>query len=485
MNNPYGWRLENSYAGLPEHFFTRINPTPVKEPQLLLFNADLAKSLGIDLPSDDKEMLAQIFSGNSLPEDVNPIAQAYAGHQFGHFSILGDGRAHLIGEQITPDHRRFDIQLKGSGPTPYSRRGDGRAALAPMLREYLISEAMHALKIPTTRSLALVSTGETVFRSSLLDGAILTRVASSHLRVGTFEYAKATQGLEGLKQLADYAIGRHYPELTDQENPYLGLLNAVIEKQAKLVAAWMHIGFIHGVMNTDNMTISGETIDYGPCAFMDIFSMGAVFSSIDSHGRYKYGSQAHAAQWNLARLADSLLPLINKDTGKAVKLAELAIEGYSDIFNHRWIAGMRCKLGLLGEEVDDFSLAQNLLDWMQNSKADYTRTFRDLTQENIPKNEVYNSPEFQKWLMLWKARRTRNPKSLKTSFCLMSDSNPVIIPNNYYVEEVLAAGEEGDLKPFLVLLEALKNPFKETLSNQAYRDPTIKPDPNYKTFCGT
>jgi len=485
MNHSHGWRLENSYSGLSESFFTRINPTPVSEPKLLLFNADLAKSLGIDLPIDDKKMLAQLFSGNTLPEDVNPIAQAYAGHQFGHFSILGDGRAHLIGEQITPDDKRFDIQLKGSGPTPYSRSGDGRAALAPMLREYLISEAMYALNIATTRSLALVSTGESVIRSKLLDGAILTRVASSHLRVGTFEYANAIQGLDGLKQLADYAITRHYPELADQENPYLGLLNAVIERQAKLVAAWMHIGFIHGVMNTDNMTISGETIDYGPCAFMDIFSMGAVFSSIDSRGRYKYGSQAHAAQWNLARLADSLLPLLHKDTEKAVKLAEVAIEGYSAIFNHAWITGMRCKLGLFGEEVDDFSLAQNLLDWMQNSKADYTRTFRDLTQENLPENEAYNSPEFQKWYMLWKARLTRNSKPLKASFCLMGDSNPAIIPNNYYVEEALAAGEEGDLKPFLVLLKALKNPFEETLSNETYRNPVMQTNPNYQTFCGT
>ena len=474
MNHSFGWRLENSYAGLPEHFFTCIKPTPVSEPKLLLFNDNLAKSLGIDLPTNDKEMLAHLFSGNKLPENVNPIAQAYAGHQFGHFSMLGDGRAHLIGEQITPDEKRFDIQLKGSGPTPYSRGGDGRAALAPMLREYLISEAMYALNIATTRSLALVATGESVMRSSILEGAILTRVASSHLRVGTFEFAKATQGLEGLRQLADYAIARHYPEITDQENPYLGFLNKVIERQAKLVAAWMHIGFIHGVMNTDNMTISGETIDYGPCAFIDIFSMGTVFSSIDSHGRYKYGSQAHAAQWNLARLADSLLPLLNKDLQKAVKLAEEAIKGYSSIFNDAWIKGMRCKLGLFGDEADDFSLAQSLLDWMQMSKADYTRTFRDLTQENIVDNEFYNSPEFQKWYMLWKARITRNSKSLKDSLYLMRNSNPAIIPNNYYVEEVLAEGVGGNLKPFLALLEALKNPFEETLSNEAYRNPTIQ-----------
>ncbi len=485
MNYSYNWRLENSYAHLPEHFFTRINPTPVSKPRLILFNADLAKLLGINLPIDDKDILAQLFSGNKLPDDAKPIAQAYAGHQFGHFSILGDGRAHLIGEQVTPDDRRFDIQLKGSGPTPYSRGGDGRAALAPMLREYLISEAMHALNIASTRSLAVVSTGESVMRASVLDGAILTRVASSHLRVGTFEYAKATQGLEELKQLADYAIARHYPELSNHENPYLDFLNAVIERQAKLVAAWMHVGFIHGVMNTDNMTISGETIDYGPCAFMDIFSMGAVFSSIDSRGRYKYGSQAHAAQWNLARLADSLLPLLDKDTDKALKLAEEAIGGYSMIFNDAWIEGMRCKLGLFGEEADDVSLVQSLLDWMQNSKADYTSTFHDLTQENIPENKIYNSMEFKKWHTSWKRRLTRNPKPLKASFCLMRNSNPVIIPNNYYVEEVLTQAENGNLKPFLSLLEALKNPFEETSSNEAYRNRAIRPNPNYQTFCGT
>ena len=485
INHSYGLRLENSYTDLPEHFFTRIYPKPVSGPQLLLFNTDLAKSLGIDLPTDDKEMLAHFFSGNTVPDDVSPIAQAYAGHQFGHFSILGDGRAHLIGEQITPDKKRFDIQLKGSGPTPYSRNGDGRAALAPMLREYLISEAMHALNIATTRSLALVLTGESVIRSSVLDGAILTRVASSHLRVGTFEYANATNGIEGLRSLADYAIARHYPELAHQENPYFSFLKAVIERQAKLVAAWMHIGFIHGVMNTDNMSISGETIDYGPCAFMDTFSMGAVFSSIDSHGRYNYGSQAHAAQWNLARLADSLLPLLHKNMDKAVKLAEVAIESYSTTFNYAWIKGMRCKLGLFGEEVDDLPLAQNLLDWMEASKVDYTRTFRDLAQENKLENKPYNSPVFQKWYMQWRERLTRNPKPLKASFCLMRDSNPAIIPSNYYVEEVLIAGEKGDLKPFLALLEALKNPFKETVSNQAYRNPNIQPDPNYKTFCGT
>ena len=354
-----------------------------------------------------------------------------------------------------------------------------------MLREYLISEAMHALNISTTRSLAVVSTGESIMRTALLDGAILTRVASSHIRVGTLEYANRMMGRDGLKQLADYAIARHYPELTDQENPYLGLLNAVIERQAKLVASWMHVGFIHGVMNTDNMTISGETIDYGPCAFMDIFSMDTVFSSIDTQGRYKYGSQAHAAQWNLARLADSLLPLLDDDAKSAITLAEEAIASFGDIFNQAWISGMRRKLGLLDEEAGDFSLAQDLLEWMQSARADYTRTFRDLSQETLPDNTSYQLPLFQQWQTLWHERRKRDKGPLDASIDLMGKSNPAIIPNNYHVESVLSSAEDGDLTPFLALLEALQHPFEETSSNARYRNPALLPDPHYQTFCGT
>ena len=485
MNHSQDWQLENSYSNLPKQFFTKINPTPVSAPKLLLFNTELAKSLGINLVFDDKEMLAKFFSGNMLPKNTNPIAQAYAGHQFGHFSMLGDGRAHLIGEKVSLTGKRFDIQLKGSGQTPYSRGGDGRAALSPMLREYLISEAMNALNIPTTRSLAVVLTGESIMRSSLLDGAILTRVASSHLRIGTFEYANKMLGHNELKQLADYAIERHYPELADHKNPYLSFLNAVIERQAKLIASWMHIGFIHGVMNTDNMSISGETIDYGPCAFMDIFSMETVFSSIDYQGRYKFGSQAHVAHWNLGRLADSLLPLLHKNIDNAIKLAEASIKKYSKIFNHAWISGMRCKLGIYGEEDEDFSLVQKLLEWMQISKIDYTRTFCDLSQATLPQKKIYKSKIFQEWYLIWQARLTRNSKSLKSSLRLMQDSNPVIIPSNYHVEKALAASEKGDLKTFLTLLEVLKDPFKATTLNKPYRDSTIKPNPNYQTFCGT
>lgn len=480
-----GWNLECTYKGLPEHFFTHISPTPVKAPRVVIINHALAQSLGLDLRLSSDEDLAQIFSGNILPTRVSPIAQAYAGHQFGHFTMLGDGRAHVLGEQITPDGKRFDIQLKGSGKTPYSRMGDGRAALAPMLREYLISEAMWALGIPTTRSLAVVTSGEPVLRETALQGAILTRVAASHIRVGTFEYAAAREDREGLKSLANYAIARHYPELQAHDQPYLAFLNAVMERQAKLVSAWMHIGFIHGVMNTDNMTVSGETIDYGPCAFMDRFAMNTVFSSIDRHGRYAFGNQANIAAWNLARLAEALLPLLHDDIHKAVDLAETAIERYHFIMKEAWLSGMRRKLGIFGEETDDLSLSQNLLEWIQETGSDYTTTFRQLIGETIPSGEAYQSQAFQNWHQLWQARLSRTSKPLESSFRLMRVSNPVIIPRNQHVEDTLAAAELGDLKPFQALLEAVLNPFEATESNTMFRSPPPHAGRNYQTFCGT
>ena len=479
------WKLENSYADLPKKFYTSINPTPVKAPELIIFNEKLAKSIGIDFPYDDKKILARLFSGNELPKTFNPIAQAYAGHQFGHFSILGDGRAHLIGEHISPNGKRFDIQFKGSGQTPYSRNGDGRAALSPMLREYIISEAMHALNISSTRSLAVVLSGESIVRSSLVKGAILTRVASSHIRVGTFEYASKMLDREDLKALADYAIARHYPELASKENPYLSLLKTVITNQAKLIAAWMHVGFIHGVMNTDNMAISGETIDYGPCAFMDIFSMSRVFSSIDSHGRYKYGSQADAAHWNLTKFAESLLPLIHKNIDEALKMAGDAIDEYANEFNAAWISGMRSKLGLFEEEEEDFTLAQGLLEWMENSKADYTETFRDLAYESLTKNEIYKSLVFKKWHSSWQARLSRNLKPIKSALNMMRKYNPVIIPYNYLVEEALSKAEEGNMQPFFSLLSALERPFEFSSTNEVFLNSSVNPNPYYKTFCGT
>jgi uncharacterized protein YdiU (UPF0061 family) len=444
----------------------------------------LSKELGIDLP-EDKELLAQIFSGNKLPKKAKPISQAYAGHQFGHFSILGDGRAHLIGEQISPNGKRFDIQFKGSGPTPYSRNGDGRAALAPMLREYIISEAMYALNIPTTRSLAVVSSGESIMRSSLTEGAILTRIAASHIRVGTFEYANKMLDHSAVKQLADYAIKRHFPEFLGEENTYLSFLKAVITQQAKLIASWMHIGFIHGVMNTDNMTISGETIDYGPCAFMDIFSMNKVFSSIDQNGRYEYGSQAHIAHWNLTKLAESLLPLLHENMDEAIKLAEVAISEYASDFNSAWIDGMRSKLGLLNEEEGDYVLAQNLFSWMENAKADFTTTFRDLSYENLSSKNIYNSPDFKKWYDLWQARLSRNSKQIKSALNTMRKCNPVIVPYNHLVEEALSAAEEGDIQPFYKLLSALEKPFEFSSSNEGFLNSTPDPNPHYQTFCGT
>ncbi len=485
MNAIDAWQLENTYADLPEKFYTGIKPTPVNAPKLIIFNKKLANALGIDLADDDNEILAELFSGNKLPNKVNPIAQAYAGHQFGHFSILGDGRAHLLGEQIAPNGQRFDIQFKGSGQTPYSRNGDGRAALGPMLREYIISEAMHALNIPTTRSLAVVSTGESIMRSSLLQGAILTRVAASHIRVGTFEYANKMLTHKDLKTLADYAIARHYPELNSEENPHLSFLRAVIAKQAQLVASWMHVGFIHGVMNTDNMTVSGETIDYGPCAFMDIFSIGRAFSSIDHHGRYSYGSQAHAAHWNLTKLAESLLPLLHKNANEAIKLAEDAIDGYASAFNNAWISGMRAKLGLFDEEDADFTLVQNLLQWMETSKADFTSTFRDLTYDNLSENENYHSLTFKKWHSLWQARLLRNAKPIELALDLMRKFNPVVVPYNHYVEEALAAAEKGDMNSFTSLLAALETPFSLTSTNEDYRRLPINSISNYQTFCGT
>ena len=484
MNINQDWGLENSYINLPKQLFTEIPPTPVIKPQLLLFNKNLAESLELPLSFDDEETLAQLFAGNILPKNVTPIAQSYAGHQFGHFSILGDGRAHLIGEKVIHSGNRFDIQLKGSGPTPYSRGGDGRAGLGPMLREYLISEAMHALKIPTTRSLAVVKTGESIMRSTLSDGAILTRIASSHIRVGTFEYARRMLEKAELKQLADYAIDRHYPQLNDSDNKYQNFLEAVIKKQAQLMASWMHIGFIHGVMNTDNMTISGETIDYGPCAFMDIFSMEQVFSSIDRHGRYKYGNQASIAHWNLVRLADSLLLLLDNDRESGINIAEQSLATYSEIFNHAWIVGMRDKLGLCGEEEEDFSLAQKLLDWMQASKVDYTKTFHDLGQEALPEEKNYASKSFLAWHRLWSARLSRNKRSLESSRKLMQSKNPAVVPYNNHVEQSLKAAEHGDLKPFMKLMNALKKPFEDSLNNKNYRD-TVVPDADYQTFCGT
>ena len=368
-----GWNFQNTYTSLPPHFFQRALPTPVRAPGMVFFNSSLAESLGFSPDPTVPATLAPYFAGNSIFNGSEPIAQAYAGHQFAHFTMLGDGRAILLGEHLTPQGERFDVQLKGSGPTPYSRRGDGRAALGPMLRELIISEAMHALGIPTTRSLAVVSTGEPVFRENTLQGAILTRIARSHIRVGTFQFATATPREDGLKRLADYTIDRHYPECTDPTSRYRDFLNAVIDRQAKLVSQWMMSGFIHGVMNTDNMSICGETIDYGPCAFMDQYHPDTVFSSIDHHGRYAYGNQPVIAQWNLARFSETLLPLLSEDRGAALTIAKEAIDRFPALFLGYWLQGMRSKLGLETENPSDLDLSNRLLSLMLKHEADCLR----------------------------------------------------------------------------------------------------------------
>lgn len=485
-NDSVGWRFDNSYTRLPEFFYARFYPVLVRAPQVVMLNHALAESLGLDLRALSAEEAALLFAGNVLPDATQPIAQAYAGHQYAHFTMLGDGRAILIGEHLTPAGDRFDIQLKGSGQTPFSRRGDGRAALAPMLREYIISEAMHALNIPTTRSLAVVTTGEPVMRETLLPGAILTRVAASHIRVGTFEYVIRMGGAEGIKVLADYVIQRHYPELGEADDPYLALLRSVIERQASLVAKWLLVGFIHGVMNTDNMAISGETIDYGPCAFMDVYDPDTVFSSIDHHGRYRYRNQPHIAQWNLARFAETLLPLLHPVQEEAVALAEAAIHQFPAIFQEHWLAGMRKKLGLFTAEAEDSELIETLLTWMQQHQADYTNTFRALAAEDLPQDTLFRDAEFVEWHARWRARLSRQTEPRQSSFRLMRAHNPAIHPRNHRVEEALtAASERGDYSLLQRLLAAVTNPYADA---QKYRDYRTSPVPSeyvYQTFCGT
>ncbi|SFL77296.1 protein adenylyltransferase SelO [Nitrosomonas communis] len=485
-NDSVGWQFDNSYARLPEFFYARLDPVPVRDPQLAMLNHTLAESLGLDFRMLSEQEAALLFAGNVLPEGSQPIAQAYAGHQYGHFTMLGDGRAILLGEHLTPAGDRFDIQLKGSGQTRFSRRGDGRAALAPMLREYLISEAMHALNIPTTRSLAVVTTGESVIRETLLPGAILTRVAASHIRVGTFEYVARLGNSEAIKILADYTIDRHYPDAATAENAHLALLHNVIQRQASLVAKWMLVGFIHGVMNTDNMTISGETIDYGPCAFMDAYDPNTVFSSIDQHGRYRYSNQPLIAQWNLARFAETILPLLHPDQEQAVALAEEAIHTFSAIFQRHWLTGMRKKLGLFNEEAEDIELIETVLACMQQHQADYTNTFRALAADTMPQDVLFQNAEFITWHARWQARLLRQDKSKQASLSLMRAHNPAIHPRNHQVEAALAAATERDDYALLQrLLAAVTDPYSEAPEYQDYRTPPLPSECVHQTFCGT
>jgi uncharacterized protein YdiU (UPF0061 family) len=481
-----GWHLEHSYARLPALFHVRVAPTPVRNPQLVAFNAPLAQALGLDADALDSEEGAAIFAGNALPEGAAPLAQAYAGHQFGHFTALGDGRAILLGEQIAPDGGRVDVQLKGAGPTPYSRRGDGRAALGPMLREFVISEALHALGIPTSRSLAVAATGEPVYRERRLAGAVLTRIAASHLRVGTFQWAAAHQDGAALRALADYTLQRHYPDIVDAPQPYLALLEAISQRQAALIARWQLVGFIHGVMNTDNMTISGETLDYGPCAFMDAYDPATVFSSIDQQGRYAYGNQPAIAQWNLARLAEAMLPLLDDDQTAAVDLANAALERFATGFEQHWLAGMRAKLGLLTEEPEDKGLVDDLLTWMHRQKADFTNIFRDLSAAGPLPAALSADEGFTAWHRLWQSRLERQAQPLPEVQAEMRRRNPALIPRNHKVEEALAAAtEHGDFGPVHQLVGVLAAPYDHSRQAPEFSSPAAAGGRAYQTFCGT
>jgi uncharacterized protein YdiU (UPF0061 family) len=482
----YGWHWDHSYAGLPAIFYRDWQPEPVAQPRLILWNAALAASLGLDADALAQPENALCFAGNSLPEGVRPLVQAYAGHQFGNFTILGDGRAILLGEHLTPRGSRVDIQLKGAGPTPFSRGGDGRAALGPMLREYVISEAMAALGIPTTRSLAVVATGEWVYRKEALPGAVLTRVAASHLRVGTLEWAAAQGDRGALEAMVGYALRRHYPERLEVECPALALLEAVGESQAALVARWMHVGFVHGVMNTDNVALSGETIDYGPCAFLDRYDPATTFSSIDRRGRYAFGNQPWIAQWNLARLAETLLPLLHSVESKALEMATGVIEGFAGRFQSEWLRGMRAKLGLFEEESEDERLIKALLDWMAQTKADYTNTFGALSSEGALSRAPWEGAVFEEWHARWKARLARQPQTPAEAVSEMMRHNPVVIPRNHQVEEALGAAVGGELGPLRGLLAVLAKPYDRSAPVSAgFCEPAPADAPPYRTFCGT
>ena len=486
--------LGNSYARLPGHFYARLAPTAVAAPGLIRLNRPLAAELGLALGAHDDAALAALFAGNVLPEGAEPIAMAYAGHQFGHFvPQLGDGRAILLAEVRDQSGRRRDLQLKGSGRTPYSRGGDGRAALGPVLREYLVSEALHALEIPTTRALAAVSSGESVLREGRVPGAILTRVAASHVRVGTFQYFAARDDQTAVQALADYVIERHYPEAGASGQPYLALLNAVIERQARLVAQWMQLGFIHGVMNTDNMTVSGETIDFGPCAFMDHYDPATVFSSIDHAGRYAYGNQPQAAQWNLARFAETLLPLLDPVPQRALELGTAAINDFSARYATHWLAQMRRKLGLVAERPEDLSLVRSLLEVMHAQHADYTLTFHGLIAAANDATAVararlqFAEPEaFDAWVASWRARLAVDDGTPAQRAAMMRQANPAYIPRNHRIEQVIdAAVRQADFAPFHALLAVLEQPGVERDDRAGYALPPTPEQRVLQTYCGT
>lgn len=478
-----GWQLEHSYTGLPDVFYKKTQPEAAEFPEIVLFNWKLAESLGLE-PRNLQLESSDVFSGNKIPDGGLPIAQAYAGHQFGNFTMLGDGRAILLGEQITPEGTRVDIQLKGAGRTAFSRMGDGRSPLGPMLREYIISEAMHALDIPSTRALALVTTGEAVSRDRMLPGAVLTRVAASHLRVGTFEYAARLEDKSHIRTLADYAIERHYPE-SEGADKYQKFFDAVVDRQAALISKWQLVGFIHGVMNTDNMTISGETIDYGPCAFMDVYDPETAFSSIDVNKRYRYSNQPGIAQWNLARLAETLLSLIHEDQEEAMKIAQASLGEFGRRYNKYWQSGMRDKIGLVGEEEADDSLVDELLDLMHQYKADYTKTFRMLSLDALEDMPLYATDAFKEWYDRWQERLESQSISVESAYGRMRNVNPAVIPRNHLVEEALdAAVENGDFSKASKLIEVLSSPYDDG-HERMFKEPPEDEKRVHMTFCGT
>jgi serine/tyrosine/threonine adenylyltransferase len=479
-----GWNLEYTYLSLPSKFHESIAPTPVASPRILLFNKELAESLDSKFDSSDLDTYAQILSGNIVIGDNKTFAQAYAGHQFGHFTMLGDGRAIILGEHVTNENKRFDIQLKGAGETPFSRRGDGRATLSSMLREYLISEALFHLGIPTTRSLAVVATGEKVARENWPEGGILTRVASSHIRVGTFEYASHMLGLDELKSLTHYSILRHYPTLLSTENPPLELLKTVMNRQIDLVINWMRVGFIHGVMNTDNTTISGETIDYGPCAFMNTYHPKTVFSSIDRNGRYAFEKQAPIIQWNMMCLAESLLPLLHDDKQIAIDLAQQVLSSFSVLYEERYLTMMRSKLGFSKPFEGDLTLINDLLDWMEINQVDYTTTFLQLEREQSLHTGIYLSATFQEWLERWKSSLTQNGISFSQATELLQKTNPAYIPRNKYVEEALEKASTNDMDMFNQMIKILSNPYSNR-NKYTFLQESDNNDLGYQTFCGT
>ena len=483
MKNNINWNFDNTYSRLPDPFREKINPVKVKNPELVMLNKSLAEDLNLDFSGLDQAKLSALFSGNELPNDSRSIAQAYAGHQFGHFTMLGDGRAVLIGEHISKSNHRYDIQFKGSGKTAFSRNGDGRAALGPMLREYIISESMHFLNIPTTRSLAVAKTGEKVIRETQLEGAVLTRVASSHIRVGTFQYIAARNKKGELEMLFEYVIKRHYPEIESSKKQALDLLNVVLNKQIELVVNWMRVGFIHGVMNTDNMSIAGETIDYGPCAFMDIYDPKTVFSSIDKLGRYAYCNQPIITKWNLSRFAECLIPLIDGDQDKAIKLATEVIDTFEKKYEEKWLGMMRNKIGLADEDEKDKFLILDLLTWMHQNKVDYTNTFCHLMNFQTQNDIVYENNEFSDWKKRWQERLSQNSSSEKY-INLMRSVNPIVIPRNHIVEDALKKANQGNFEPINNFLKILSSPYTDQKHITEYQIPS-QSDENYQTFCGT